>query len=359
MSLLSFLDEFLEYFFGDDFDENSSIISASVHSSSSGAGTTLLAVRLTGIGLFALMFLISLGLYIFRRMKAGKKLPTMITTFYFGLPIFIVLRITWIILKIVSGKNIFLSAAGSLCNRLAMCVFLYVFNTLLFYWIDTIHTTINVAFAKQAFGGGADFSFVTSRGRIFFYGVTVLVIILVLILAVVRVSMNLTNTDKEASDYHSKKRTADHIRSANDFIISIMYLLFGFGFLVYGSLLNYRIWKQTKSNLNQIVKSELIAVGFCVCFLLRVAFFALGAWIDETGREDMKINQSVFDSFTYYIPELCSTALVLCSLNLKVFSEDESSRVGNVQDTFIDPLLAEEEEEEAVEAETHPGNQEL
>ena len=67
-------------------------------------------------------------------------------------------------------------------NRVCFCVFLFVFNSLLFYWIDTIHTTINVAFAKQALSGSLDFGFITPLGRKLFYLATVLVSILVVCL---------------------------------------------------------------------------------------------------------------------------------------------------------------------------------
>ena len=95
-------------------------------------------------------------------------------------------RILWLIFEIVveshkrDGEYLAsLDATSSIMNRLSMCVFLYVFNSLLFYWIDTIHTTINATFAKQAFGGGVDFGFMSSGGHKLFYGATFLVIFLV------------------------------------------------------------------------------------------------------------------------------------------------------------------------------------
>jgi len=348
MSLLSFLDEFLEYFFGDDYEEDTSIISASDRSSKSDSDTRLLITRFIGIGLFALLFLITLGLYIFRRMKAGKKLPTMVVTFYIGLPIFILLRITWIILKIEADSGIFgptlraVKAAGSLCNRLAMCVFLYVFNTLLFYWIDTIHTTINVSIAKQAFTGGTDFSFVSRKGRVFFYGAIVLVIILVLVLVIVRVGINLSNLDLSAPDCKKKKAISKGIEGANDIIISFVFLIFGGCFLVYGTMLNFRIRKQAKSKLSQFVMSELFSVGIFVCFLVRFVLFSISA---ITGRKDL--NQSVYEVLTYYLAELGPSVLILLSLNSKVFGEAEAAApAGSNQDDFVDPLLAEQEEAE-------------
>ena len=68
--------------------------------------------------------------------------------------------------------------ANNLINRVCLSVFLFVFNALLFYWIDTVHTTVNVAFAKEAFKGSLDYEFITPMGRLFFWIVTGLVICL-------------------------------------------------------------------------------------------------------------------------------------------------------------------------------------
>ena len=41
-----------------------------------------------------------------------------------------------------------------------------------------MHTTVNVAFAKEAFKGTLDYEFMTMRGRILFWVATVVVILL-------------------------------------------------------------------------------------------------------------------------------------------------------------------------------------
>ena len=69
-------------------------------------------------------------------------------------------------------------AVAKILNRLCFCVFLFVFNALLFYWVDTVHTTVNASFAKEAFKGTLDYEYMTKGGRIFFWGSTVLVILL-------------------------------------------------------------------------------------------------------------------------------------------------------------------------------------
>ena len=71
-----------------------------------------------------------------------------------------------------------LDVADKIINRVCLCVFLFVFNALLFYWVDTVHTTVNVAFAKEAFKGTLDYEFMTMRGRILFWVATVVVILL-------------------------------------------------------------------------------------------------------------------------------------------------------------------------------------
>ena len=69
-------------------------------------------------------------------------------------------------------------AVAKILNRLCFCVFLFVFNALLFYWVDTVHTTVNASFAKEAFKGTLDYEYMTKGARIFFWVSTVLVILL-------------------------------------------------------------------------------------------------------------------------------------------------------------------------------------
>ena len=90
-------------------------------------------------------------------------------------------RVLWLSFELVLENSDIesLDLFNKVLNRACMCVFIVVFNSLLFYWIDTVHTTVNAALAKGAVGGWVDMSFLTPLGRILFYGANVLIILLV------------------------------------------------------------------------------------------------------------------------------------------------------------------------------------
>jgi len=219
----------------------------------------------------------------------------------------------------------------------------FVFISLLFYWIDTVHTTVNTAYAKKAFGGGMEFGFLTPLGRLVFYLATGLVILLILVLMVARAIMK-GELDSSDDDYSDKKHTVEALREANNMIISVMFLILGGCFLFYGTKLNCRIGKVSGSSIKDLWKIEAFSIGLCVCFFLRFFFFSFA--IVNSGKT---IEEDVFIIFTYYVPEIIPALLILCSVNAKMFNDTTSDGPDTADDaeSFVDPLLAEEEEDES------------
>ena len=240
--------------------------------------------------------------------------------------------------------------ASNLINRVCFCVFLFVFNSLLFYWIDTVHTTVNVAFAKEAFKGSLDYEFITPIGRIFFWIATVAVIALTvcalplfliffvciccftcflfvcvcvcfvqLILAIVRACL-IGTADKTASDYPEMKNTINVIYDVNNIIISLMFLVYGLCFFIYGTTLNCRIGRNSGSSSRaDLVKAEVFAVVLTCCFAVRCVMFSYRIM---TGKY---LDNNLYISLSYFVPEIIPTLMCLWSVNTKMFSEAEKT----------------------------------
>jgi len=233
-----------------------------------------------------------------------------------------------------------LSYFNKVWNRVCFCIYLFVFNALLFYWIDTIHTTVNAAFAKEALSGSLDFGFITPRGRMMFYLATGVVILLVLGLAIIRVAIKSALSSGD-SDYSEMKDHVTNLEHANNLIVSVMFLVYGIFFVVYGTKLNIRVCKTSTDNKpHGVWLHELFSIGLLLCFVLRCIMFSYNIL---TGCE---IEGDLFEILTYYVPELFSALLVLVSVNSSMFRDSERDYSADVDDVFVDPLLKEEEENE-------------
>jgi len=322
--------------FLDDFDFLDGVSSS--HPSHEKSEPTV--TRGIGVAMYVLLFIATVGNFIYKLRKSSKPMPVMTKTFYICLPIFMLLRVIWLIIELVleHKDNSSLDMFNSVLNRVCMCLFLFVFNSLLFYWIDTVHTTVNSAFAKKAFAGSMEFGFITPLGRILFYVATGLVIALIMALVIARAILK-DELNSSDSDYSDKKDTVEHLREANNLIISIMFLIFGACFLFYGTKLNCRIGRSGNNKLADLWKTELFSIGLCLCFLLRFFFFSY------TIFGGHKIDDNVFIIVTYYIPEIIPSLLILWSVNTKMF--DDSDEPEEDAEEFVDPLLAEEEDDES------------
>jgi len=277
-------------------------------------------IQIIGVVFYALLFVGTLVVYIIKRHVTSVSLQQMATLFYIGLPVFMILRVTWFVLEMNTSDGAGL--ASNLLNRVAFCVFLFVFNSLLFYWIDTVHTTVNVAFAKEAFKGSLDYEFITPIGRIFFWIATAVVIGLTLILAIVRAVL-IGTADKTASDYPDMKSTINTIYDVNNIIISLMFLVYGLCFFIYGTTLNCRIGRNHGANRSwDLVKAEVFAVVLTCCFAVRCVMFSYRIM---TGKY---LDNNLYISLSYFVPEIIPTLMCLWSVNTKMFNDADSKNLG-------------------------------
>jgi len=321
----------MEKLFGDIFDSTLSSLSSGGDSSSSWSSSSLSSslssegseplweastIHIIGAVFYTLLFFGTLAVYIIKRLNTSVSLQQMATLFYIGLPIFMVLRVIWCIFEMNSSTGA--GIANNLINRISFCVFLFVFNALLFYWIDTVHTTVNVAFAKEAFKGSLDYEFITPVGRIFFWIATGLVIAFTLILAIVRAAL-IGTADKTDSNYPHMKDTIDDLYTANNIIISLMFLVYGLCFFIYGTTLNCRIGRNNSSTRSwDLIKAEVFAIVLTLCFFCRCLMFSYRIMTGDYLPNDL------FISLNYFVPEIIPTIMCLWSVNTKMFNDADA-----------------------------------
>jgi len=303
---------------GEAFDFMSSLFSdSSILSSSEEEPIWVInPIQICGIVFCAVLFIATFVMYVVKRLNTSVSLQQMASMFYIGLPIFLVMRMTWFVLEMNTTDDA--GIANNLINRICFCVFLFVFNSLLFYWIDTVHTTVNVQFAKEAFKGSLDYEFITPVGRIFFWIATVLVILLTLILAIVRAAL-IANADKTASDYPSMKETINTLYDVNNIIISLMFLVYGLCFFIYGTTLNCRIGRNNSSTRStDLIKAEVFAIVLTCCFAVRCVMFSYRVM---TGKY---LDNNLYVCLSYFVPEIIPSLMCIWSVNTKMFSDADS-----------------------------------
>ena len=164
-----------------------------------------------------------------------------------------------------------------------------------------------------------------------------------MVLAIARVIL-LSEQSKSDSDYSSEKNTTDNLDDANNIIISLVFLAYGILFVYYGTTLNCRIRKSSRTKMAGLWKNHVFSIGLCLCFIVRCVLFSYR--ILDGGK---KMNNNVFIFFNYYVPEIVPALLILWTVNTKMFRDPNASSNGSVQedDDFVDPLIAEAEDDDA------------
>jgi len=299
--------------------------------------------------------------FIYKKMKSN--VTGLSLAFYLCLILFLFCRTLWITFESLIDyypygnsstvkENLHkLDLFNKVWNRVCFCLFLYVFQLLLFYWIDTIHTTVNANFAKQALSGSDDFGFITPLGRKLFHIATAFVVVCVLLLGIVRVGIKVKLDDWVSSEYDTSLYNAtsdaeERLDKANNIIISIMFCIYGVFFLFYGTKLNCRVHKSGSGDMQGIWATEIFSISLFALFLLRCFMFFWGA------ADGCRFNGNVFETLTYYVPEIGSVILILLSLNSHMFNPSSSKSYEDIDDHFTDPLDREIEENEMMTAGT-------
>jgi len=289
----------------------------------------------------------TLGLLLYKKLKQKSKMAGMTLAFYIGLIVFMFCRAMWLLIEVENRDkscetiNVNLDYFNKVWNRVCFCIFLFVFQLLLFCWIDTIHTTVNVAFAKDALSGSLDFGFITPLVRNLILFFCILIVIVVFLLGVIRVGLQSSlSTISSSEEYTRRKNAAHDMDTANNLIISLVFLCYGAFLFFYGTKLNCRVHKTApEKKVEGVWMMEIISILLCACFILRCIMFSLHALFHQDVPGDY------FVTFTYTVPELGSAILILMSVNSSMFKNSEPA-ANPAYDNFQDPLLKEEEDNE-------------
>jgi len=159
--------------------------------------------------------------------------------------------------------NLFIDAsiiADFVLNRIALCLFLVAYTNNLFYWIDTVLTTINTKFTVDALRGELRSNFLSKRIKIALIS-TIAVIILFSVICVILVLV------RENFD-------GDPVFDANIIGIASVFLLFSIGYLIFGLQLYFRIRSkkgQFETKMDRYALA-LMPIICCICFFFRFAF---------------------------------------------------------------------------------------
>jgi len=332
---------------------------------------TSLATYVVGIVLYFIVAWVSVVLFVIKKRKPKSNITGLSLAFYLCLILFLFARTLWVVFETVinigeepgsvigapeSPISFSDESSSSSCvdepvngldmfnkvfNRVCFCLFLYVFQLMLFYWMDTMHTTVNANFAQKALSGSDDFGFITPLGRKLFHIATAAVVVCVLMLGLVRVWIQ-SNIDECAPDHKAKDKMVHQMDEANNIIISVVFFIYGFFFLFYGTKLNCRVHKSTLTRkVHGACMAEVFSIMLCAFFILRCFMFI---WAAAGG---CYFNGNVFNIFTYYVPEIGAVVFILLSLNSNMFNPNGSDDAKPLEDDhFTDPLDREIEENE-------------
>lgn len=274
-----------------------------IGSSSDQSAWHAVPVFIIGTVLYFLTFVLICANYLWKLKSNSVVCKSLATVFFIALPMFLLLRVIWWVLNMRSD----LDSAAFFLNRAAFIVFLFVFNSVLFFWADTIHTTVNVVFAKQAIHADLDFSYMTPVVKVCFWVVTIVTALFTLGTAIAG--------SVQAGGGHPRTSAVYDI---NILLLSAVFLGYGGAFLFYGTRLFLRLRDNSSLGWWDLWKVELFSISLCICFLLRVAMFTIRLATHKL------IDTTVFNVLCYYIPELIPILLCLWAVNTNIVDDDAS-----------------------------------
>lgn len=193
--------------------------------------------------------------------------------------------------------------AKHLTDRIIICLFLFIWNCVLLYWMDIVHSTKNTLSAKHAINGDIAFKPQNKAVKILFYVVTGLIIVVTLILAIFGVI------------YYRGIPNVDLYYGINMILICLMHFIYMIGILIYGTVLSYRLYKNGRSRLGFIFRIEMFALIILICFSVRIVAFILYVLYNN------KINMIFVFIFGNLIPEVIPTLLCVWFFNSKFIKQ--------------------------------------
>lgn len=257
----------------------------------------VLITALIGLVFYFVTFLITEGIFIWWLKERGGVQNFRLTIevlFFAFLFLFLALRMFWIVLRVY--KN--LGDSEFVLNRLANLCFLTVFTSVLFAWIELIHST-TVSSDRQYS------RFLTGASRAY---LIVNVVIYIFQFTVIGILVAKTPAQREDSPLYFINTIVMESLFA---ILAICFLFYGFRLfqLVRTARQDGSLDHSAEESSARLFRILLATAGFTICFLERVVIFT---WEPVTGNI---LNPSLFLALGYLVPEV-----VPCWIGLLIFS---------------------------------------
>jgi len=266
--------------------------------------------------------------------RFGVHWKSVTTFFYVTFAMFLAFRISWQI----SENIMYDELAGFILNRIAFIFFLCAYNNTLFFWIDTIQSTMNIMFSEQAVRGELSWRFMSKRMFMALWGTSAAIIAFTIVCIVVIIKIGYSHTGNMVYD-------------ANILVIAGIFLVYSICFLVFGLRLYFRLKSRSNKGENLLLVGVTPVIIF-LCFLYR---FFLFLWRPVTNSH---LPYGFYLS-GYFVSELIPSVVFLYLLSKPpITSSSPMERKGDsVLDGLVNDqtsLLGEDYEEDILSPPTSP-----
>lgn len=194
--------------------------------------------------------------------------------------------------------------ANHLIDRVIICLFLFIWNCMLLYWIDAAHNTKSMFHAEEAVNGNVAFKPRIKGTKILFYVITGLIIFVTLFFAICGVI------------YHKGLPKIDLYYKINMLLICLMHFVYMVGIAIYGTILFYRLYKSGRSHFAFIIRIEVFILTVLICLSFRIVAFILYSLFNE------KINVTLAFIFGNEVPEIIPTLSCIWLFNSKFIKQN-------------------------------------
>jgi THH1/TOM1/TOM3 domain len=243
------------------------------------------------VSLILYLLLLYIGTVVFIKWIGSERhffRPLSIERIFFAFTFcFLVTRCFWVVTRVYDDDGL----AELILNRLAFVTFFTAFTSLLFFWVERIHSS---QLEEHASGGRQ----IRLPRVAWLFFVTNLIVWIFQIVMIVLIAV-LDDSSREGNVSYE----------VNSDVIILLSLLVALGFLIYGAALYRRVrrsslavddTRRTRSRLRRIL---LLCVTLTACFLLRALTFL---WRPMTRNY---MNANAFIVLAYLAPELLAVSL--------------------------------------------------
>jgi len=240
---------------------------------------------------YFIIFIITIIFATLKWKKDGFQFKSLTTFFYLCLFVFLALRISWQILDRVFGNEDLLAF---IINRCAWIFFLFAYNNTLFFWIETIESTMNVLFTLQVIKGELNYRYMSNKMKTGLWITTGVITVFTVVCVILYAALG-----------EKKEKKGELVYDINILGFASLFLLYSLGYLIYGIRIYRRLNNKVEFKGNSSM--ALVAVTPIVssfCFFYRFCFLL---YRPITG----KLMPYALYMSSYFVPEVIPSLLFL------------------------------------------------